>query len=225
MKQKMHENQLLVFTKYPEEGKVKTRLAPHLGMRSACAFHKQMVMHLMKKLDEAPGRSFSVRMVFSPPERETEMKNWLGAGRTYMPQRGPDLGARMENAFLDVFLFLFLFDGSCKKAVIVGCDVPDLSAELIAEAFDRLEDYGAVLGPSMDGGYYLIGFKREEFAPQVFKDIQWGGGEVFSETLKKMPPGCRVHLLPKLRDVDTAEDLMAFYERKTAGLPLPEFFG
>lgn len=201
----MPENHLLVFMKYPEEGKVKTRLARHLGIGSAAVLYKRMVMHLMKKLDDAgPKGPFSARIVFSPPERESDMRNWLGSGRIYMPQRGEDLGARMGNAFRDVFA------RGCKKAVIIGCDIPGLNPELIIKAFNVLAGTGAVIGPSMDGGYYLIGFQRVKFVPQIFDGIPWGGKEVFKKTIDKFPPDYKIFILPQLRDLDTIEDLMAF---------------
>ena len=213
----MHENQLLVFMKYPEAGKVKTRLASYLGIKSAAVLYKRMIMHLMKKLDDTgPQGPFSARIVFSPPERETDMKNWLGRGRLYMPQRGEDLGERMANAFQDVFAI------GCKKAVIIGCDVPGISLELIIKAFDILEGTGAVIGPSMDGGYYLIGFQRVKFAPQIFHGIPWGDKEVFKKTIDKLPPDCNVYILPQLRDLDTFEDLMAF--QQGSGHPSRGFF-
>ena len=202
------ENQLLIFMKYPEEGKVKTRLARYLGTKSAAVLYKRMVMHLMRKLDDTgPKGPFSVRMVFSPPERETDMKNWLGSGRIYMPQRGEDLGERMDNAFRDVFA------EGCGKAVIIGCDIPDLSPELIIKAFDSLDSAGAVIGPTLDGGYYLIGFQRVKFVPQIFRGIPWGGKDVFKKTIGKFPSDCNVSILPQLRDLDTFEDLLAFQQK------------
>ncbi len=209
-------NQLLVFMKYPEEGKVKTRLASVLDVKSALVLYKRMVTCLMKKLDE-PGQPFFTRIFYYPAERGADMKNWLGSTRAYMPQRGDDLGLRMENAFLDAFA------GSCEKAIIIGCDVPDLSAELIIEAFDRLEGRDAVIGPSMDGGYYLVGFRREKFAPQIFCGIKWGESDVFQKTMEKFPPGFKIHILPRLRDLDTFEDLMAFSKKPSGrGLQIGE---
>lgn len=196
-------NQLLVFMKYPEEGKVKTRLAAQLGAKSSLGLYKSMVTHLMKKLD-GPGQPFSTSIFYYPAERQTDMENWLGNGRAYTPQRGDDLGQRMGNGFLDAF------EGGCEKAVIIGCDVPDLSMELITEAFGRLSDHQAVIGPSMDGGYYLVGFNRQDFAPQIFQGIRWGGSDVLQKTLEKFPPDCNIYILPQMRDLDTFEDLIAF---------------
>jgi len=95
-----------------------------------------------------------------------------------------------------------------KRVVLIGSDIPDLSLEFIEEAFHSLQEKDAVIGPSLDGGYYLIGFKDKSFSPQVFKGIPWSTERVFDETMKIFKQGSlAVHTLQPLRDIDTIGDL------------------
>jgi len=92
--------------------------------------------------------------------------------------------------------------------VLVGSDIPDLPLEFIEEAFTSLEEKDVVIGPSLDGGYYLIGFKDKKFSPQAFKGIPWSTERVFEETMKILKhEGLTVHALKPQRDIDTVEDL------------------
>jgi len=119
-----------------------------------------------------------------------------------MPQHGRDLGERMKNGFLDGFAKGY------KRVVLIGSDIPDLPKNSIEEAFQSLEETDAVIGPAFDGGYYLIGFRQSAFSSQVFEEINWGTATVFDETMKKLKRLRRsVHTLPRLRDIDTVEDL------------------
>ncbi len=95
-----------------------------------------------------------------------------------------------------------------KRVVLIGSDIPDLSLEFIEEAFTSLQEKDAVIGPSLDGGYYLIGFKKETFSPRVFEGIRWSTESVFEKTLEVLErEGLTVHTLQPLRDIDTVGDL------------------
>ena len=101
---------------------------------------------------------------------------------------------------------------------MIGSDSPEISAGIVREAFDRLEDHDAVIGPAHDGGYYLLGFKRSRFVPEAFDAIAWSTPQVFRDTmeiLRRSGRSCCV--LEKLHDVDTLEDLSRFIKRNTDG--------
>jgi glycosyltransferase A (GT-A) superfamily protein (DUF2064 family) len=100
------------------------------------------------------------------------------------------------------------------RAVLIGSDIPDLPESILSEAFRSLDDHDAVLGPARDGGYYLIGFRRDTFVPDVFRGIEWSTDRVFAETRRKLEQATRsVYLLPEWSDVDTPEDLRDLKER------------
>jgi glycosyltransferase A (GT-A) superfamily protein (DUF2064 family) len=98
-----------------------------------------------------------------------------------------------------------------KRVVLIGSDIPDLSLEFIEEAFTSLKEKDAVIGPSLDGGYYLIGFKDQTFSSEVFKGIPWSTERVFEKTREILErEGRTVHFLKPLRDIDTIQDLRNF---------------
>ena len=112
------------------------------------------------------------------------------------------LGMRMQNAFQKTFM-----EGN-ENVVLIGTDCPDITLELVDEGFRRLEQTDSVIGPSIDGGYYLIGFTTKGFLPAAFEKIPLGSGNVFHETLSNMKrAGRHCHILPQWHDIDTALDL------------------
>ena len=126
----------------------------------------------------------------------------LGPEYRYLPQRGRDLGERMKNGFLDTFTRGF------EKVVLIGSDIPDLPLSFVEEAFTSLSEMDAVIGPSFDGGYYLIGFTKGAFLPRVFEGIAWGTEKVFKSTIQILTDEKRkLYVLPRWRDIDTIEDL------------------
>lgn len=128
-----------------------------------------------------------------------------------MDQRGDDLGAKMEDALSVLFRLGY------SRAVIVGTDLPALPESVYDEAFDRLARHDLVLGPSLDGGYYLIGLSRT--APELFRDIPWSTPDVLARTQAKAHAlGLKVALLSPQRDVDTIDDLLILIrEAETVG--------
>lgn len=196
---------ILLFARSPEKGRIKTRLAAGIGEETALALYKLFVADILKTLQRA---EIPFRIFFSPPDSAAVMENWLGKNLQYRAQAGEDLGEKMENAFLQSF------KENIEKVLIIGSDMPDLTNALICEAFSSLECNDAVVGPALDGGYYLIGFRKDGFLPLIFRDIPWGTGHVFRETMKVLHTvGRRVHLLPERRDIDTILDLESLYRR------------
>lgn len=125
-------------------------------------------------------------------------------------QRGNDIGERMHNALLDVFALGF------ERCVLIGSDSPDLPAVLVNDAFDKLDLADAVIGPSTDGGYYLIGYKRQSLCLSIFNGINWSTSGVFKETVKRLDEsGFKYTQLPQWSDVDDFDDLKNFYKRNS----------
>lgn len=186
---------LLVFTRYPEPGRVKTRLIPALGAAGAERLHRQMAEHTIKKLG-----CFACIEVCFDGGGEKEMREWLGGGLSYTPQGKGDLGRRL------LFAFSRAFREGEDKVVAVGTDCPALEACHVEKAFGILDRFDLVLGPAEDGGYYLIGMNR--LLRELFEDIHWGTGRVFMETIyKAYLSGLKTGLLERLADVDRPEDL------------------
>ncbi len=146
--------------------------------------------------------TFLFYICFHSGDDLNDLKNWLGGHYLYMRQIGENLGERMKNAFIEAFSMNF------RRVVLIGSDIPGLPLEFIEEAFTSLEETDVVIGPSLDGGYYLIGFKDKKFCPAAFKGIPWSTERVFEETMKVLKrEGLTVHTLQPQRDIDTIEDL------------------
>lgn len=203
---------VLLFLRAPEKGKVKTRLARHLGDRQALAIYVRFVEDTLAMLAETGA---PVEIFFHPPQQATMVQNWLGNQYTYRPQSGGNLGEKMARAFVRAF------ENNCERAVLIGTDIPDLPGSIVRDALDALETHDAVIGPATDGGYYLIGFQSRGFLPETFDDIPWGTPAVFTRTQAVFRKHrIRVHRLPEWLDVDDHHDLMAFARRNTTGKTL-----
>jgi len=196
---KMDDRCLLFFIKDPEKGKVKTRLASAVGGEMAARLYKRFLLEMLSTLNKG---TFLFYLCFYPVDALEGLRNWLGKDYLYIPQRGEDLGERMKNGFMEAF------DMSFKRVVLIGSDIPDLPLEFIEEAFTSLEQKDAVIGPSFEGGYYLIGFRDKKFSASPFKGIPWSTNRVFEDTMKILKrEGLTVHTLQPRRDIDTIEDL------------------
>jgi rSAM/selenodomain-associated transferase 1 len=191
---------LAVFVRDPEPGKVKTRLAKAYGAPFAAELYGCFVDDLLEAL--APG-GYHLELFFTPAEKEIEIRQRFGKRFCYTPQEGEGLGDRMGKAFRCCFAKGFA------ATLLIGSDIPDLTAEVIEQAFQNLEDeQDAVVGPAFDGGYYLIGFRSDTFDPAVFTGMRWGENTVFEQTVNHLHAwGYRVHLAPPWHDIDTEDDL------------------
>ena len=195
---------IVIFVRYPEKGAVKSRLAPVLGEKLVVSLYEAFVRDLLATLEKS---GYPFRIAYTPEGQAEGIFRCFGRYDGF-PQAGADLGERMENAFQRCFSDGF---GS---VLLIGSDIPDLPQEIFAEAFAALDTHDAVIGPAADGGYYLIGFRREAFAPAAFAGVSWGTGTVFAETMARLEcSGASVHRLPLWRDVDTPEDLMDLVRR------------
>ena len=213
-------DRLIVFTRFPEPGKTKTRLIPALGSQGAAELQRQMTEHIIStvaKKIQLPGLTLEVH---HEGGNAALMRSWLGTQFIYRAQGTGDVAQRMARAFEETF------QSETQRAVIVGSDIPEISADIIRHAFEELKKHDLVLGPAKDGGYYLIGMNRAvsaEAVPQLFSDIKWGSGEVISQTLKAAKSlGLRFVLLEKLDDVDRFEDLHIWQKVKDTATELTE---
>jgi len=192
---------LALFVKYPEKGKVKSRLGRSMDEGMIVLLYRAFIEDLIENLAQG---DYDFRIAAHPGERIGDFRKEFGNAFSYIPQDGPDLGKRMLNSFNRCFS-----DGY-RSVVVMGSDIPDLPQRIIEEAFQALEKNAAVIGPSHDGGYYLIGFCRESFLPPVFEGIMWGGDGVFKKTVQILErAGLRFHVLPQWRDIDRPEDIAA----------------
>ena len=196
---------ILLFVKLPEEGDVKTRLAKEIGPDFVQTLYRNFVLDLLETLKRG---KWPIIINYHPPESGKAISSWLGKNYLYSPQNGADLGERMKNAFKDAFASGF------SKAVIIGSDMPDLELSVLSKAFSALDSDDVVMGPAVDGGYYLMGFRQTCFLPKVFEGISWGTDSVFKDTLTILgKKNCQVNMLHELRDVDTIDDLRSLYYR------------
>jgi rSAM/selenodomain-associated transferase 1 len=195
---------VLLFIKAPFKGRVKSRLAAAVGEEAALELYKNFILDIIDALSTS---GYPFKICFYPPDAEEAITTWL-IGHPAAPQDGNDLGERMELAFKKTFSEGFT------SAILIGSDIPDLTPAVFHEALESLNENDAVIGPAADGGYYLIGFKQKSFLPRIFRGIPWSTDTVFRETMDILKESSlRVHLVPQWKDVDTLEDLKAFFER------------
>jgi uncharacterized protein len=202
---------LIVFTRYPEPGKTKTRLIPRLGPDGAADLHRKMTEHTILQVKKLLyHHQFDAEIHYDGADNN-RMKDWLGTVFSYLPQERGDLGYRMKQCLENAFA------SGAERAVIIGTDIPDITPTTILKAFNSLKHKSMVLGPATDGGYYLIGFQKDAFyrpISHLFTNIQWGKSDVLNKTIGlALGLGIDVSLLEALEDVDRPENLAA-WERK-----------
>ena len=184
---------VIIFIKNPALGKVKTRLAATIGDEAALAvYHKlsQRAREVALALD-VPRHLFYSDFI-------DDNDAWDNALFIKKQQAGQDLGERMHLAFVDTLQ-------TSNKAVIIGSDCPLLTPEIVQLALDQLEHYPFVLGPALDGGYYLLGMRKP--TPALFANMEWSMENVAKITLERMAEsGASCYLLPALPDIDVEED-------------------
>ncbi len=196
---------LIIFTRYPEPGKAKTRMIPRLGATGAAELQRRMTEHLVARLrDTATTRPLPIEIRFEGGD-ENRMRQWLGPQFSFQPQGTGDIGRRMGRAFDDGF------QNGCETIVVIGSDIPEITGAIIQRAFDELKSRELVLGPAADGGYYLIGLHRaacKRAGHRLFSGIGWGSGRVLDQTVAAADKlGLRCILLETLADVDRPADL------------------
>jgi rSAM/selenodomain-associated transferase 2/rSAM/selenodomain-associated transferase 1 len=195
----LHSDRVVIFGRYPVPGETKTRLGPEVGPVAAADLQRQFFEKTLKTSRIfASERHIGVEVCVDGG-RASKVRRWLGTGLIFSQQRPGDLGLRMHEAFRSAF------QGGCQRVVLLGTDIPELEVSHLRQAFDALGGKDLVLGPSKDGGYWLMGLKRPV---DLFQGICWGSAKVLEQTLDlAKAKGLKVALLGPLRDMDTVEDL------------------
>ncbi len=191
----MHKNLLLIFTRNPELGKAKTRLAKTVGDETALEIYK-FLLERTKQVASAV-KSADKAVYYSVKIRENDI--WDENTFQKYQQFGVDLGIRMLNAFKNSF------DAGYEKVLIIGSDLYDLSSKNIENAFTALDQNDVVIGPAEDGGYYLLGMNSLQ--EKVFKNKEWGTATVRKDTLTDLNHK-KVKLLAFKNDIDVYEDII-----------------
>ena len=191
-------NCLIIFTRYPEPGKTKTRLIPALGAKQAAKLQQTFTESTIQNA-QTLSNSVQIEVHFAGGTTR-KMQDWLGQNLILKPQSQGDLGQRMAASFQQAF------ESGNQRVVIIGIDCPELTPLLLEKAFTLLQNQDLVLGKALDGGYYLIGLQR--LIPELFQNIPWGTHTVLQQTVE-IAESLKLDLayLPLLRDIDTPEDL------------------
>ncbi|HEY5689280.1 MAG TPA: TIGR04282 family arsenosugar biosynthesis glycosyltransferase [Yeosuana sp.] len=191
-------NALIIFTRNPELGKCKTRLAKTIGDEAALEVYKYLLKHTAEISKNIKADKF---VFYSDGVTKDDL--WNTSIFRKKLQYGPDLGTRMENAFTELFQLNY------KKVVIIGSDLLDLKTKHVDDAFQLLETNELVIGPAKDGGYYLLGMKSLHL--KIFKNKAWGNSTVFKDTIKDIQNSSYA-LMKELNDIDTFEDIKLYQE-------------
>lgn len=197
-------NHLLIFLKYPTPGTVKTRLAGEMDEEAAAAIYRASTELTLERL----GRLRAQTVVYGDPsDALARIRSWLGADWLVRAQHGDDLGARLTHATGEAFR-----EGAA-RVVVIGTDSPWIGPEQIATAFSALERSDLVIGPTDDGGYYLLGLSKP--VPALFEGVAWSSPQVYAQTMAKAQAlGLSVHVLPRGYDLDYAADVERFLDEE-----------
>ncbi len=192
---------LIIFAKNPIKGRVKTRLAKTTGPEKALQIYKELLAICKGYTQSLPFRKVLYHDLYS-----YNYGYWPKEQFIQRIQKGANLGDRMAIAFKEQFEY-------AKQVLIIGADCPYLGSTILQEAADKLKTNDLVIGPSLDGGYYLMGMRH--FEPSLFQNINWSTETVLTATIEKAKQlSLRIHLLPTLSDIDHYEDWEAFLSSK-----------
>ncbi len=221
------ENHIGLFAKFWQPGQVKTRLAT-LGIHAASEIYFEFLSHLLTQL-KSSGHFRSI--VFSPDQRREEFRQLAGPEWNLVPQADGDLGNRLRAFFATTFLGnqtpdlvvneSIKADGVSRKIIVIGSDCPLIQPALLESAFEKLDQCPAVIGPSTDGGYYLIGLRQQ--CDNIFQNIAWSTSSVCLQTMAAL----REHqidfdLLPEMTDVDDIDDFHQLMRILSAPFAAPD---
>lgn len=193
---------LLIFVKEPIPGQVKTRLAAEIGADAACQVYRRCVERTLERLSVLRDE---ITLYVEPAEAIGGIQAWLGSAWPVQPQRGATLGERLAHATDRTFA------EGMHRVIVIGTDSPWLDGVLIEEAFSAMEQADLVLGPAVDGGYYLVGLAKP--APGLFRGIAWSTSQVLDQTLATARTlGRTASLLPEGYDIDRRTDLQRWMQ-------------
>ena len=202
---KMRKKAILIFMKYPEPGRVKTRLSKSIGREQACNIYQKLVRRTLGMVSDFrhANTETDLFLFYYPSEREAQLRKAYPGPWTFTPQISGHLGEKMDNAFNHVFTKGY------GHAVLIGTDIVDIMTSDIADAFQALNENQAVLGPAQDGGFYLIGLSST--INEIFNFPNWSTPSVFERTLNCFHASAhKVGTLDKRHDIDEKKDLIYF---------------
>lgn len=196
---------LLLMTRIPIPGKTKTRLIGQLNSQQVANLHQCFLKDIARQLSFLSANT-DLFVSYGNEGSLEIIKNIFDENFFLFPQQGKTLGEKMAKALS------FIFAKGYQRVILIGSDCPQLTNKNIEQAFTKLQTHDIVLGPSFDGGYYLIGMKQ--FFSQLFlSDILWGSQEVLQKTIQQVKSK-KVFFLAKEQDIDTLEDLQRFFKKK-----------
>ncbi len=189
-------------------GRVKRRLAADIGLGAALSFYRRSAARALALARDKRWRT----IIALSPDRAAHGAGLRGLGcrAPKIPQGRGDLGLRMARTFLGL---------APAPTVIIGGDIPEVTAAHIANAFAVLRGHDVVFGPSTDGGFWLVGLRRAELAPIMFKNVRWSGPHALADARANLGGAIRVAVADTLDDVDDGESYRRFLARG-AGLRL-----
>ena len=194
---------VIVFAKNPIPNAVKTRLIPSLSPEQAATLYAAFLTDWCEALAELPDAALII--AYTPADAQPDLQALIGDDAIYVRQTGTGLGERLTSATQ------WAAEHGYTKILLVGSDSPTLPISYISQALTLLDSRNIVIGPSTDGGYYLIGFSIETLAttiPHVFENVAWSTAEVFQQTVARIHAAeTTLGLLPPWYDIDRAEDL------------------
>jgi len=189
---------LIIFAKSPIPGKVKTRLTPLITPTKAAELYEAFIADTISNTLKL--KCDMITIAYSPSYAEKTFQRLCGQSVDYLPQKGDGLGERMKHAFKHSF------DKGFERTIIIGTDSPTLPLSYIQKAFDVLKEIPVAIGPTFDGGYYLVGLSEQN--DKIFDDIEWSTSSVFSQTLTKIKTANKQsYVLYPWYDVDTPDSL------------------
>ena len=202
---------LVVMARAPRAGEVKTRLIGALTAEEARGLYVAFLGDTFALMEEVMEErdELSLVLCYTPEGEEEAFEEIEREGSMMIPQRGSDLGERLRNCFIDLFGLGF------ESVIVIGADSPTLPGELVYDAFDSLEDPSdVIIGPTEDGGYYLIGMRK--LHEQIFEKIPWSTDGVLAATADRIKQiGSNLIVMPEWYDVDTPEELERLKQQLT----------
>ncbi len=199
-----NKRQLILFVKCPQKGQCKTRLIPLLGADAANQLYRQLVLHILRRVQ--PMQDINIA-VYAHPHIEHEFIQSLKQDFSISlhQQIGNNLGERMYNAMRDSL-------HNYRQCVLIGSDCPEIDTHYLEQAFTTIENCDIVFGPASDGGYVLIGGNR--ISSGLFENIQWSSPSVLQQSLYNAESlGYSTQLLKTLWDIDTPDDFIHHHKR------------
>lgn len=210
-----HKDSIIVMTRVPYPGATKTRLMPHLTPQQCVELHAAFLNDLKTKLEILSAFDIDIHFAIAPEHSDSIHASLIPDLGTHFHQRGDTLGERMQHALKTVLEVSSQPDVDRpyeRRVILIGSDIPQITVEDMKNALSALENHDAVIAPTLDGGYWLIGMKS--LHSHLFEEMHnWGGDNVFESTITSLASkGLTYFTGTCYQDVDTFDDIKALYE-------------